>query len=150
MQKSSFAHLLICHERNPYSARPSTPQCCPAPTRTDRPRTFGYPCCGLCRSAECRRRSGRRPRGSVKMSVLHFEGGKKGLPTFPESCSSSLVFFDASMLTPCLMVTLRTSFSPTKFLISTSNWSVSLFFSMLTLMGKLDAVSIGTVASSGR
>ena len=61
--------------------------------------------------------------------------------TFPVSCSSSFWFFDASTLTPGLMLTLRTSFSPTKFLISTSNASVSLFFSMLTLMGKLDGVS---------
>jgi hypothetical protein len=65
--------------------------------------------------------------------------------TFPVSCSSSLVFFDASTSTPGLMVTLRTSFSPTKFLISTSNWSVSLFFSMFTLMGKL-----GTMLVAGR
>jgi hypothetical protein len=39
------------------------------------------------------------------------------------------------------MTTLRTSFSPMKFLISTSYWSVALFFSMLTLMGKLGGIS---------
>jgi hypothetical protein len=57
--------------------------------------------------------------------------------TLPQSCSSSLVFFDASTSTPGLIMTFRTSFSPMKFLISTSHWSVSLFFSRLTLIGKL-------------
>jgi hypothetical protein len=140
MQRSSFAHLLICHERNPYSAKPPTPRCCPAPTRRDRPRTFGYPCCGLCRSAECRRRSGIRPRDSVEQLAFALDR-ENCARTFPVRSSSSLTFFDASTSTPCLMVTLRTSFSPTKFLISTSNWSVSLFFSMLTLIGKLNRVS---------
>jgi len=117
------------------------PQCCPAPTRTDRPRTFGYPCCGPCRFAGCRRRSGKHPRGTAYTLVL-FSLPDWRMPTFPVSCSSSLVFFDASTSTPGLMVTLRTSFSPTKFLISTSNWSVSLFFSMLTLMGKLKTLLV--------
>ena len=38
-------------------------------------------------------------------------------------------------------MTLRTSFSPMKFLISTSQQPVSLFLSRLTLMGKLDNTS---------
>lgn len=40
------------------------------------------------------------------------------------------------------MTTLRTSFSPMKFLISTSQQSVSLFLSRLTLMGKLDMMLV--------
>jgi hypothetical protein len=52
---------------------PSTipPQCYPAPTRRYRPRTFGYPCCGRGRSAGCRRRSGKHPRGTVVELAAH-------------------------------------------------------------------------------
>jgi hypothetical protein len=47
-------------------------RCYPAPIRTDRPRTFGYPCCGPCRFAGYRRHPGRRPRDSVEELVwLH-------------------------------------------------------------------------------
>ena len=77
---------------------------------------------------------------------------------FPNSCSSSFWFFEGSTSTPGCITTLRTIFSPMKFLcspsalrpllpaqihlqmqtyrISTSNRPVSLFFSTFTLMGK--------------
>lgn len=43
-----------------------SPRRCPSRKRRYRPRTFGYPCCERGRSAGCRRRTGRRSRGSCR------------------------------------------------------------------------------------
>lgn len=119
------------------------PQGCPSPTRRYRPRTFGYPCCGLGSSAGYRRRSGKHPRGTGKSLAPQNYANYASALTFPVRRSSSFWFLDGSTSTPALITTFRTRFSPMKFLISTSYWSVSLFFSMLTLMGKLDVLLVG-------
>ena len=68
-EKFIDAHMPV---KKPDSPKPFTRprQCCRALTRTDRPRTFGYPCCGPCRFAGYRRHPGRRPRVTAYTSAL--------------------------------------------------------------------------------
>jgi hypothetical protein len=145
---------------------PTIPRCCPSPKHIDRPRTIrpvSLPP-NLIQSRDLEftfRISLFRTLHFCWMSAALCETFSRELPL---SCSSSFTFFDTSTSTPGCITTLRTIFSPMKFLvnpsalaltfpsclvlhchtpaqtftyrISTSHKPVSLFLSKFTLMGK--------------